>query len=488
MRRHPHLFEISTWPWLERLSRREGRRVTLGSVPDAEWDRIAQLGFDCVFLMGVWRRSALGRFMARTDRTRLDQYDRALPGWSFDDVCGSPYSIQAYEPDERMGGWDDLARARDALASRNIRLILDFVPNHTGLDHPWVRSRPDLYVQGTLDDYRDSPELFHPVDDDGRVRFVACGRDPFFPAWQDVAQLNYFNPETRAVMVDTLAGIAERCDGVRCDMAMLVLNDVFERTWRSILRDRWAAPRDEFWPAAIARVPGLLYLAEVYWDREWSLQQQGFHFTYDKRLLDRLHQGSTADVRAHLATDRAFSDRLVRFLENHDEERSAAVFGARLPAAATLAATLPGMRFFFDGQLEGRRVRAPVQLARWSEEPVDAAVADRYERLLRAASMPALHDGEWTLHDVASAGDATFGSLVAYSWRWERDWVVVAANLSASEAQGLVHIDAPPDGAAFTFRDQLSDESYRWDREDLRNGLYVRLPGGRAHFCDVQRA
>ena len=164
------------------------------------------------------------------------------------------------------------------------------------------------------------------------------------------------------------------------------------------------------------------------------------------------------------------------------------MFGARLPAAATLAATLPGMRFFFDGQLEGRRVRAPVQLARWSEEPVDAAVADLYERLLRAASMPALHDGEWTLHDVASAGDATFGSLVAYSWRCERDWVVVAANLSASEAQGLVHIDAPPDGAAFTFRDQLSDESYRWDREDLRNGLYVRLPGGRAHFCDVQRA
>ncbi len=486
MRRHPHLYEISTWPWLERLSRREGRVVTLADVPDAEWDRLAALGFDFVFLMGVWRRSAIGRFMARTDRALLDRYDRVLPGWSFDDVCGSPYSVAAYQPDDRTGGWEGLARTRQALASRGVGLVLDFVPNHTGFDHPWVRTRPDLYVHGTLADYRRSPDSFQPLDDDGRVSFVACGRDPFFPAWRDVAQLNYFNPETRAAMAETLAALAAHCDGVRCDMAMLLLNDVFERTWRPTLGDRWPAPPDEFWPAALARVPGLVCIAEVYWDREWTLQQQGFQFTYDKRLLDRLRLGSVADVRAHLAADRAFSDRLARFLENHDEERSAAIFGARLPAAAALVATLPGMRFFFDGQLEGRRTHSPVQLARWVDEPVDPAVADLYDRLLRAASVAALHDGEWRLLDVTSAGDATCGALVAHAWRHADDLIVIAANLADGEAQGLVQLGALADAPAFSFVDQLSDVRYRWDREELRRGLYVRLASGRAHVFDVR--
>jgi glycosidase len=197
-----------------------------------------------------------------------------------------------------------------------------------------------------------------------------------------VAQLNYFNPETRAVMLDALAAVAEHSDGVRCDMAMLVVNDIFESTWRPILRDSWPSLHEEFWPGAIGRVASLVYLAEVYWDREWQLQQQGFHFTYDKRLLDRLHQGTAEEVRAHLRAERAFSDRLARFLENHDEERSAARFGGRVRAAAALAATLPGMRFFFDGQLEGRRISAPVKLARWAggrgcRGPLRTPAADR---------------------------------------------------------------------------------------------------------------
>ena len=99
-------------------------------------------------------------------------------------------------------------------------LVLDFVPNHTGFDHQWVRTHPEYYVQGTLDNYRAEPTLFHPVEDaDGSaVRFIACGRDPFFPPWRDVAQLNYFNPATRDAMIGVLTSIAQHCDGVRCDM------------------------------------------------------------------------------------------------------------------------------------------------------------------------------------------------------------------------------------------------------------------------------
>ncbi|MDQ6626273.1 MAG: alpha-amylase family glycosyl hydrolase, partial [Verrucomicrobiota bacterium] len=211
MRRHPHLYEISAWPWLDRLSRREDRHITLADVPPATWDALAEAGFDCLYLMGVWRRSAVGRQIARTDLGHLSDYDRALPGWEMKDVPGSAFSIQAYEPDERMGGWAALDHCRAELAQRGIALVLDFVPNHTGFDHEWMSTNPEFYVQGTLGNYRADPGLYRPIENaDGTdVRFVACGRDPFFPPWPDVAQLNYCNPATREAMIGVLQTIAQ---------------------------------------------------------------------------------------------------------------------------------------------------------------------------------------------------------------------------------------------------------------------------------------
>ena len=488
MRPHPHLYEISAWPWLERLSRDTGTHVTLANVPHAEWDRLARLGFDIVFLMGVWKRSALGRLLARTDVALLDEYDRALPGWSMRDVPGSPYCIQAYEPDDRMGGWRGLETARNELQERGIALLLDFVPNHTGFDHEWVRTKPERYVQGTLDDYRRAPGDFRPIETGDALHFIACGRDPFFAPWRDVAQLNYFNPDTRAAMIETLRTIAKHCDGVRCDMAMLVLNDVFQQTWGQKLDLLWGAPSEEFWPAATHQVPSLAFLAEVYWDREYELQQQGFSYTYDKRLLDRLHDGWGEQVRGHLRADPAFARRLARFLENHDEARAAAVFGPRLPAAAAVTFLLPGLRFVFDGQLDGAQVRPPVQLGHWPQESPAPAVRDLYERLLRVANLPLLHDGAWQLLDVHSAGDDTSGNVVAFSWRKGDDCAVVAANISGHDSQALIQPDTLPPGETLVFADQLSDRSYRWERADLKDGLYVRLAAGAAQVFLVVRA
>ena len=486
MRNHPHLYEISAWPWLERLSRRADKRIALADVPGAVWDALAKNGMDGVYLMGVWRRSPLGRLMGRTDADLIREYDRVLPGWGMPDVPGSPYCIQAYEPDPRMGGWAGLDAARRQLADRGIALVLDFVPNHTGFDHDWMRTPPEFYVQGTLDNYRAEPLLFHPIEDgDGQVRFIACGRDPFFAPWRDVAQLNYFNPATREAMIGVLTSIAQHCDGVRCDMAMLVLNDVFAQTWAQKVDLLWGTPGEEFWPAATRRAP-MTYLAEVYWNREYQLQQQGFDFTYDKRLLDRLHHGDPNETRGHLQADPTYAAKLARFLENHDEARSAPTFGHRIRAAAALSFTLPGLRFFFDGQFTGADLRPPVQLGRWPDDPDRPDIRDLYARILKAIDRPLFHDGMWTLLEVRGAGDGTYGDLLATSWRKGKDVAVVAANITGHPAQGLVQIGELPKGETFEVRDQLSDGVWKWNRADLKNGLYVSLASGDAHLFSIK--
>jgi len=492
MRKHPHLLEIAAWPWLDRLSRARGRQVTLTDVPDTHWDTVARCGFDHVFLMGVWRRSPIGREIARTDPALLAAYDRALPGWTASDVAGSPYCIQAYEPDDRMGGWEGLDTARRQLRNRGIALLLDFVPNHTAFDHPWIATHPERYVRGTREDYERLPAAFRPTTDaNGQVSYIACARDPYFPPWTDVAQLNYFNGETRETMVETLRSIATHCDGVRCDMAMLVFNDVFDRTWRGLLGDSWPAPTSEFWRDATGTVPELIYLAEVYWELEGRALEQGFTFAYDKRLLDALHSPDAIPrVRALLAADHPDPSRLSRFLENHDEPRSAATLASRLPVSACLLGSIPGVRFFYDGQLNGSRVKVPVQLGRWPDEPVDVAIRDLYDRVLRFAAHSALHDGTFLMLNVLPASDDSWLNIVAYRWRYENALAVIAVNLGADASEA--HIDVAGDlgaGNTLDFEDALTGTTYNWTRASLQErGLWVRLNPGEAHMFTVHDA
>jgi hypothetical protein len=485
----PHLFEISTRPCLERLSRAHGRRLTLGDVPEAEWDRLAALGFHIIYLMGVWKRSPIGRQMARTDPGLMLEFDRALPGWTLQDVSGSPYSVAAYEPDPCIGGWRDLDVTRQRLHARGMALVVDFVPNHTGFDHLWVDRHPDRYVTGTLADFRGDPKAFRLVEaETGGPRYIARGRDPFFSPWTDVAQVDYSNPDTRTAMIVQLQMIGEHCDGVRCDMAMLQLNEVFERTWGHLLRR--PTPVTEFWAEATAALPDFLFLAEVYWDLEWRLQQLGFTFTYDKRLRDRLLHEGGGSVRSHLQADLPYQMRLARFLENHDEPRSLVEFEqGLLEAAAVTCGTTPGMRFYFDGQLEGRRLRAPVQLARWADEPPRPEIEQLYERLLGATGHPVFHDGDWTLLEVFPARDDSAAHLIAWRWRLGADLRVIVVNLSSASAQGTVRLDGSISSegrASVLFADLIGGGRYTWDRRTLlERGLYVRLDGGRAHLFEV---
>ena len=481
LRRHPHLYEINTWPWLDRLSRRTGRHVTLASVPDAEWDGLKARGIDIVYLMGVWKRSAVGRRIARSETGGFAAYDRALPGWRLEDIVGSAYCISGYEPDPRIGTLADLDRARAALHARGMRLLLDFIPNHVGFDHPWTATNPERFVTGTEEAFRRDPSAFRLVDlPSGDVQPMACARDPYFPPWTDVAQLDYSRDDTRHAMVDQLRLIAEHADGARCDMAMLVLSDVFEKTWGRTA----PAGRREFWSDARDAVPGFLLVAEVYWDLEWRLQQLGFDYTYDKRLYDRLLHAGADVVRGHLLADPAYQGRSARFIENHDEPRSAAQFGARAPAAACVVSTLQGLRFYYDGQFEGRRVRLPVQLGVDVDESTDAVLAAFYSRLLPAVDAPIFHEGQWALCD----SDATSAGLLAWRWTSGADVRIVVVNLGGAAAQGRVRLgDVLPDAARLAFEDLLDGQVYVRERRDVvDNGLAVQLASGRAHVFAVR--
>jgi glycosidase len=491
LRTHPHLFQINTWLWLDELSRAHGKTVTLGSVPDAEWDRVAGYGMDLVYLMGVWDRSIAGQAISRTNPELFPGYDASLPGWTMRDVVGSPYSIRNYVPDAHIGTWAELDGARKKMRQRGMGLILDFVPNHMGPDHPWLEQHPEYFVQGTMQQFRHNPAAYLCVEmPNGDVPLVARGRDPYFAPWADTAQLNYFNPATRLAMIRTLSTIAEHCDGVRCDMSMLALNEIFSMTWGPHLAE-WPAPGTEFWSEALAAVPNFLWMAEVYWDLEWRMQQLGFNYTYDKRLYDRLEKSPPQETRGHLEGDYNYQSHMARFLENHDEPRAAATFhGEKLHAAAVAVGTLPGLRFYHAGQFEGKRLHPPVQLARVAVEPPDKVLQHFYGKILAISNHDAFHSGEWKLLDINSAGDDTHNNLIAYRWKLANQLFLVIVNLAEATSHGRVQLTGDLTGSqSYLLRDELNGPEYRWDGGAIvSGGLYVKLGAFGSHIFDVQKA
>ena len=212
--------------------------------------RPSRPGWTRFWLMGVWERSPAGLALASAKAGLQASFADALPDLQRTDVIGSPYCVRRYVADAGFGGPDALAVARAALAARGARLILDYVPNHVAPDHPWVASRPELFVRGDADDIKSDPEGW--MSAAGQV--LAHGRDPYFPPWPDVVQLDAFSPAMRAATADTLADIAGQCDGIRCDMAMLMINRIFDRTWGS--RAGPERPRSSGRPCSASCVPG----------------------------------------------------------------------------------------------------------------------------------------------------------------------------------------------------------------------------------------
>lgn len=454
MRANPVVYEINTWVWLNELSTKYGRRVTLADVPDEQIAVLLTYQTDAIWLMGVWERSPAGRQIAIAHTGLQGDYNRALPDWTPDDVVGSPYAVRRYVVDGRLGGRDGLAQFRNRLAAAGVKLILDYVPNHVAVDHPWVFERDTVLIKGAPEELRARPgDFFQSQRDESGMTMtsavIAHGRDPYFPPWTDTAQVNAFSADARAASLETLLDLADQCDGVRCDMAMLMVNRIFDQTWG---RRGGDIPATEFWTDIIggvrAKSPDFLFMAEVYWNMESDLITLGFDYCYDKHLYDYLLKEGVQRVRGHLTAPISYQRRMVRFIENHDEARASASFeDLRALAAAAIVLVLPGMKLFYEGQFEGRERKLPVQLGRRSPEPVKAELQAAYHTMLQITA-PQIHDGVFStigvqsIHDDGRASRNIFAHMRSTGDDPER-WQLALINYSDEPVEGRALLVAP---------------------------------------------
>jgi hypothetical protein len=392
----PLVYEINTRVWLKEISDKLERHVTLDEVSEEDLHILRDGKFTHVWLMGVWKPSRLSAAIAGSHRGLRSDFLDHLKDLHPDDIIGSPYAIPSYEVSEAIGGHDAMVAFRKRLAGMGIGLILDFVPNHMALDNRWLPEHPELFVTVSKHEQNHDPACCFEYT---RGKFLAHGKDPYFPPWTDTLQLNYANPATHEMMIHNLSHISDLCDGVRCDMAMLMLKEVFNTTWGNLA----GKMSEEFWLKAIQAIrkkhPKFLFLAESYWNREWELQQIGFDYTYDKPFYD--HLGSSPvnvhKLRDHLMADWNYQKHLCRFIENHDEVRASEQFGPNHAVAAMVMLTSPGMSLIHQGQMFGLKKKVPVQLIRHSREPSHKALMHVYMKLIEFRSEEVFREGtiEW---------------------------------------------------------------------------------------------
>ncbi len=480
MRSNPFLYEVNSRLFLNHVSHKHGRDLSLMDIPEEEWKSMEEAGFDLIWFMGIWQRSPGAKHEAISNNELCKRYEEVLPGWGIDNIDGSPYAIYNYRLDDNISNNNDLKTLTSRLNNIGLKLLVDFVPNHYALDTPLLRSNPDFFLQASRDNILQHPDWFY-CPDEGV--YFAHGRDPYFPAWSDTVQLNYFSLKTRAHMINELINICEVSNGVRCDMAMLLLNQVFEQVWGWLLPNS-IRPQVEFWAEAISTVkkikPEFIFIAEAYWETGNTLLMLGFDYVYNKSLYDKLLFTSADEIRRFISTDSFPLQSSVNFIENHDEPPAIKVFGRdRSLSAAIVISTLPGLRMFHQGQLQGNSVHVPVQMVTAPYETIDHDVQQFYTKLLKICDSPVFHYGKW-IHLVpfqACEGSDSFKNILTWSWLYENTMKIIAVNYSANRSQCRVKMPIIfEDGGPVTYNDELTCISYEASVDELNSdGLYIDL-------------
>ncbi|MBX7219704.1 MAG: hypothetical protein K1Y36_07145 [Blastocatellia bacterium] len=395
---------------------------TFDEYTTAYLNSLKALHFDVIWLMGVWEISPQALLQSK-------QY---AP-----DFEGSPYAIFRYEFNPILGNRAAFRRLCERAHGAGLKVVVDFVPNHLALDAPLIDEHPDFVMHS-------APKLRHETETDYYTHpsglRLAHGKDPYFPGWNDTVQLDYSNPGLRAYMRKVLEDIAACADGVRCDMAMLVLREQVKHQWYPNLPSRTFDKRmpREFWDRAITAArnvnPDFLFIAEAYWDTEPKLRNLGFDYTYHKRLYDALLSDKPFQrTRHHLAhATNAFLQHSVHFMENHDEDRLAARL-APLAArrAVFLSGLLPGMLLIHQGQMEGITEKVPVQRVKFvKRHKVDKELRVFYADMLKTVAHSLFRQGSWL------AADSNCPEIVCF-WRHYRNQYAL---ILAPVGEAAVHL------------------------------------------------
>jgi hypothetical protein len=485
----PSLYQINTRVWLTGISRELGHDAILDDIPDTELDKLASFGFDWIWLLSVWQTGEAGRCVSRQNTEWRIEFQKTLPDLADDDIAGSGFAIKNYVVADRLGGNAALSRFRKKLQKRGMKLMLDFVPNHTALDHDWVNMNSDFYVSADEWHLGTDPLNYTRIKTKKGDIVFAHGRDPYFPGWPDTLQLNYGNSSLQAAMMAELLKVSEQCDGVRCDMAMLIDPVVFKKTWN--------IDCEPFWPGAIKEVksenPDFQFMAEVYWNMEWELLQQGFDYCYDKRLYDRLKEGHSRPVLEHLFSDVSFQSKMAHFLENHDEPRAASAFQPGMHEAAAIIAYLsPGLRFFHDGQLTGKQKQISPHLIRGPIEVVNELLDKFYHNLLSVLKISTFTSGIWQLLECKEAwnGNSSNRDFLAFSWQKSDPYVHYLVVVNYSAYQGQCYVKIPFDGLigkSIIFSDLFSAICFDRDGSEVfYKGLYIDEPAWKFYVFEIQ--
>lgn len=493
---------INTRLWLQDIfgdqDPNDPNRKTIADVPKEVWEKLYRQS-DYIWFMGVYTPSAHSQ---QHCAQYSHEYRYAIPTLRAEEVQASPFAVPDYSPNPLIArDWEEWDLVRDELHRNGKKVILDFVPNHTAVDHHWVTEHPEYYVQAPEWRYRESPGLYVPVEgEDGVVRYLAHGKDPHFPEWADTLQLNYARPDLQREMKTVLKNLARHADGVRCDMAMLVNPDTFQRTWGYLLsaEERAFLHQHPFWEEAIpelkqdARERGqeFSFIAEAYWDKEYLGQQ--FDYIYAKDFYDHLQaivNGQASPLRAdggnnlrdhirHMmmayeSWGRHYKD--VLFTENHDERRAIEIFGVGpSKAAAVLAGLIPNSLFLLNqGQARGNRIRPPMQIGRFPEEPGIDQIREFYDRLITLKRSKFFQKGDWSLAELQDDSPSIVSMKVRYRHQGRTIEGYVCVNFG--QTTGSCKLPAiRPESSAVVY-DLTNNQTIFNPDQEREGGMYLEL-------------
>lgn len=551
------LMAKSTLVWLDQLSKKYSKKISrLDQIPDEELAFLSKAGFNALWLIGIWERSRAS--------ARIKQ------------LCGNPeaaasaYSLDSYEIAEELGGWSALEYLRSRAAHFGIRIAADMVPNHTAMDSRWLMERPDLFMQTRelpfpsysfngenlshdsrvavyLEDHyyskQDCAVVFKRLDTlTGDVRYIYHGNDGTGLPWNDTAQLDFLNPETREAVIQEILNVAKNFKIIRLDAAMVLAKKHIQRLWYPqagsggaiASRSRYAMTNEEFnakipeefWRELVDRcnseLPDTLLLAEAFWMMEgYFVRTLGMHRVYNSAFMNMLKREENEKYRMTIKNTLEFDPevlkRYVNFMNNPDEDTAIAQFGSgdKYFGVCTMMVAMPGLPMFGHGQLEGFEEKYGMEYRRayYNESPNEYLLERHKKEIFPLLRKRFIFSGveNFFLFDFWNNGltnENVFAwsnycagqrSLIFYNNSYQRafGWILISAAYAVKDANGEKQIQQKSlisalqltnEAHYFTILHEQRSNSYfiRENTELAQNGFYAALDGFQCQvFWDI---